>query len=63
MLVYQLSVRTGISGLVGIFGILSAQSDCTLSEILYHSGEGFRFFSYFPPSQFHWIVCGAPDSM
>jgi len=33
---------------VGIFEILSAQSDCPLREILYRLGKGFSFLIFFP---------------
>lgn len=37
----------GIYGLVGIFEILSAQSDCTFKPDFIYLGEGFGFrFSY-----------------
>lgn len=48
---------------MGIFEILSAQSDCPLSKILYQLGEGFQFSHIFPLPSFtglfvvHLIAC------
>lgn len=38
----------GIYGLVGIFEILSAQSDCTFKPDFIYLGEGFGFPIFFP---------------
>jgi len=43
---------------VGIFEILSAQSDCPLSQILYQLGKGSQFSNIFPLPSFAGLFAG-----